>query len=338
MRAIRPYSQILSRADYNLKDFTVEQNYTTAQTCATTATCPSGTNPEQVLQTSGSNSGKAVCECVGSSGTGVTCSQASPPAGYVSPTTPGGWSTPPPLDGNFVWITPLVGPDGFLYLFGTGQYRASPVYLARLPMSYQGQDFPNFLVGQYLASTPGLQFFNTNSGTFWDSNPANATPLTFDVVGANANLGEISVRYFNDVGAYLMSYSHPSGSGGGSQVIVRWATSVTSTWHELIALDMTNQRNQCQYCSNANATTCSSSYGITVPSPQAFTQCYPDSVYAPDMLPYLTNVSRTVVGSQPVLNFTLSYLWSTFVPYDSVLFSADVQAVNPNLIFANGFD
>jgi hypothetical protein len=327
-----PDYQILSRADYNLEAFTLDQGYATTQACAT-INCGPNTTPTEVLQNDGS--GTAQCECIGPGNpTGLTCSSASPPSGYIAPTTPGDWRASPPLGGNFVWITPLIAPaEGFLYLFGTGQFRASPVYLARLPLTHLGQDFPQF-VTQYLADAPGLKFYNSSLTPPWDSNAANATPLDFDG-DANAGLGEVSVRYFNDAGVFLMAYSHSTGSG--QQVVVRWATTITGLWHELIALDMTQQINQCNYCSNADAPTCSG-LGITVPSPQAFTQCYPSSLYAPDLLPYPTNVSTSLVGGQPVMYFTVSYLLSTFVPYDSVLFNVDLQATNPNLIFANGFE
>ena len=62
----------------------------------------------------------------------------------------------------------------------------------------------------YFADTPGLEFFNAAAPTLWDVSVANATPLTFDS-DANANLGEITVHYFNDVSAYLTTYSHSYG-------------------------------------------------------------------------------------------------------------------------------
>src|SRR5208337_2628698 len=53
--------------------------------------------------------------------------------------------------------------------------------------------------------------------------------------------------------------------------------------------------------------------------------------YAPDMLPYLTNVSSTTTAgagdaTTTTTNFTVSYLLSIFSPYDSVLFAVPLRA------------
>ena len=330
-----PNFQIISRIDYDLSDFTIALDYSVTHACEVT-TCAVGFAPKEVVQTSGSDSGAAVCQCVGASGTGLTCSAATPPSGYVAPQPPGNWRLTSPFGAKFVWIAPVVGPDGYLYLFGTGQYRKTPVYVARLPLTYNGQDFPNF-VAPYLADTPGLQFFDSSASSSWDSSPANATPLLFDTTtGVNANIGEIAVRWFNDVGAYVMSYNQ-TGTGNGPRVAFRWASSPTDTWKQLFPLDMSQAKNQCMYCSNANATTCSNNYGIAVPSPSAFTQCNPFSLYSPLLLPDISNESSAFSGGQQVLSFTVSFMYSTFVPYGAVLFTADMQVVNPNLIFADGF-
>ncbi len=228
------------------------------------------------------------------------------------------------MNAHFVWVAPVVGPDGYLYLFGTGQYRKTPVYLARLPLSYNGQDFPDF-VAPYFADTPGLQFFDSAASPPWSASPADATPLLFDATtGTNSNIGELAVRWFNDVGAFLMSYNQ-AGNGNGPRVAFRWASTPTGTWQEFLPLDMAQAKNQCLYCSNANATTCSASYSITVPRPQAFTQCYPFSLYSPLPLPEISNESSAIVAGQQVLSFTVSYMYSTFVPYGAVLFSADLR-------------
>jgi hypothetical protein len=331
-----PDYQIISRADYNLDNFTVASGYADVLACAMQS-CPAGQSPVQVYRKDGT--GTAACQCLDAAGdTSVTCPQGG--AYYVPPKAPGDWRTPAPMGGNFIWVTPHLDADGYLYLFGTGQFRESPVRLARMPMTSGGQDFPAF-VAPYLADTPGLAYWDATAGA-WDPAPANATPLVFDGT-TNDGIGEVSVRYFARVGLYLMAYAQTakkSGSGSdGPQVILRWATSLTGTWHELVALDLGLQDNQCLYCQNADtfldAATCQSLLGpLYQPPPsshafsaQAFTNCDPDSVYAPDLFPRITNVTSSVAADgTKTIGFTVSYEFSTFQPYDSVLFQVDLQA------------
>jgi uncharacterized protein DUF4185 len=314
-----PDYRVLSRMDYDLEDFTVNQGYETTKACARTS-CSGAKAPVEVYRNDGS--GLADCQCVGPAGTGLTCSQSDP--GFVPQTVPGDWRAAPPMGGHFVWVTAVVH-DEFLYLFGTGQFRRSPVFLARLPVHQRGADFPDF-VPHYFADTPGLEFYDANRPRPWSADPAEATPLSFDG-DPNGDIGEVSVRYFDEVGAWLMSYSRPSGHGGGQRVIVRWAESPVGLWHEMVSLDMSVPVNQCLYCQNADATACNA-LGVSVPSPEAFTNCFPDSLYAPDMLPYLTHVHSKEAEHRHVVDFTVSYLFSTFQPYDSVLFTMDLEAVS----------
>ncbi|MFZ0821623.1 MAG: DUF4185 domain-containing protein [Candidatus Acidiferrales bacterium] len=298
---------ILSRVDYNLDNFTYNGCLYSDGSSACTPPWPTGAAAPH------------------------NCTAAHPPTGYTPPTAPGDWQSPSPsagpLGGNFIWIDPVVGNDGYLYLFGTGTFRASFLYLARMPLSYRGQDFPNF-VTPYFSDTPGLEFYNSTTGKWALNDPSNATPLVFGD-DPNPDFGQISVRYFDNIGVWLLMYTHATGGGNGAEVVVRWSTSPTGKWSDmLIALDLTSttpagQQNQSLYgCSDMS---CEDAPPTEQQAP--FTDFSAADVYAPDMLPYLTKVSP-VFGAYGVptgFNFTVSYLLSSFKPYDSVLFDVDMR-------------
>jgi len=185
------------------------------------------------------------------------------------PAPPPGWQSTaptPPLGGHFVWVTPVDGGDGYLYLFGTGKYRASNVYLARMPLTGIGS------IGQcssppcYLARTPGFQIWTSSlpNGSpqtpGWSSSPPsaaeinNASPLSFPD-DTMADAGQISVRFFDTVGGsglWLMM-STPFGNPKFDQkVIARWANSPAGPWsNALVVFDVSNangSQNQSLYC------------------------------------------------------------------------------------------
>lgn len=221
----------------------------------------------------------------------------------------------------------MVGNDGYLYLFGTGTFRASFLYLARLPLSYRGEDFPKFLA-PYFVDTPGLEFYSATTGKWVPNDPSNATPIIFGD-DPNPDLGQVSVRCFDNLGVWLLMYSLPTGGGNGADIVVRWSPSPTGKWSDmLMALDLTTttaagQQNQAIYGCSHNS--CMDAPPTEQQAP--FTDFSAADVYAPDMLPYLTNVSL-VFGANGLptgFNFTVSYLLSTFKPYNSVLFDVDMK-------------
>jgi len=185
------------------------------------------------------------------------------------PAAPAGWqSTAPtsPLGGHFVWVATEAGDDGYVYMFGTGKFRASDVYLARMPLTSLD------LIGHcssppcYLGQTPGFQIWtasgpNASQQTpWWSSSPPstaeinNAAPLSFPD-DTTADSGQISVRFFDTLGSsglWLMM-SGPVGNPAFSQkVIARWALSPTGPWsNALVVFDLSNatgSQNQKLYC------------------------------------------------------------------------------------------
>ena len=115
-----------------------------------------------------------------------------------------------------------------------------------------------------------------------------------------------------------MIYTHVPAPGKGIEVVMRWSTSPTGTWSDMmVALDLTSttpqgQQNQLLY----GCSTVSQCLGAAPNEPQ-FTDVTKLGTYAPSMFPYLTNVRAIVFPSNShAFNFTVSYL---FVELFSIL-------------------
>ncbi|HEY8073675.1 MAG TPA: DUF4185 domain-containing protein, partial [Labilithrix sp.] len=91
------------------------------------------------------------------------------------------------------------------WIFGSGQYRASPVYLAKVPLAH----IADRDAWRYLAS-----------GAFV-AGEENATP-----VADSACVGELSVRKHAALGAWLMTYNCSAPRG----IVLRIATAPTGPW------------------------------------------------------------------------------------------------------------
>ena len=186
-----------------------------------------------------------------------------------SPAPPAGWQSTapfPPLGGHFVWVTTQVGGDGYLYMFGTGKYRASYVYLARMPLTNLESIGHCSSPPCYLGQTPGFQIWTTSApdgsqqAPAWSSSPPStaeindAAPLSFSD-DTTADYGQISVRFFDTLGVsglWLMM-STPDGNPAFAQkVTARWALSPTGPWsNALVVFDVSNatgSQNQKLYC------------------------------------------------------------------------------------------
>jgi hypothetical protein len=121
-------------------------------------------------------------------------------------------STPSgPLLGRFINVA--AEPAGsFVYLFGTGDFRHSPVHLARKALAN-------------LDSPDGYEVFDSASGEWLAAPGASAAPLI-----ADAKFGETSVRYFSDLGVWMFL------AQGGHQVVARFAAKPEGPWSEEVTL------------------------------------------------------------------------------------------------------
>jgi Domain of unknown function (DUF4185) len=252
------------------------------------------------------------------------------PTTICPPTPPTGWAATPPLGGNFIQIAPEMGDDGYLYLFGTGTYRESFVYLARLPAENVA------LIGKcaappcYLGRTPGFQIWTTSTPggpPHWSS--ASAPPTAADVANASPllfgddnmpNYGELSVRHFRvkeDLDLWLLMAVSKNPTFR-AQVIARWAPSPTGKWSDaLVAFDFSTDpaglSNQALYCcqgawtgksdvdgklwqclgptDGAAAQQCVECRNLSASQSHGTPGLPRYGFYAPYMLPYLSDVS-----------------------------------------------
>jgi hypothetical protein len=293
------------------------------------------------------------------------------PAKYPSiicpPTPPAGWTPAPPLGGNFTQIAPEMGDDGYLYLFGTGTYRISFVYLARFPADNIA------LIGKcaappcYLAQTPGFQIWTTSTpgGTpHWSSASAppsaaditNASPLPF-ADDSTPSYGELSIRHFRvkeDVDLWLLM-AVSRNPAFRAQVIARWAPLPTGPWSDaLVAFDFSTDAagtaNQALYCcqgawtgkidvagkiwqclgpkDGAPAQQCVECRDQSPPQPHGTAGLPRYGCYAPYMLPYPSDVSFDHgAGEKRVVSFNVNYLLSEFSPYNALLMQYRLQVL-----------
>jgi hypothetical protein len=222
----------------------------------------------------------------------------------LRPPTPA-WSASSTFGGKFVQIAPVVSWP-YLYLYGTGAYRSSHVYLARLPLPEHGAPLA---FSPYLSETPGFSVWN---GSAWSSSPADAAPLAFSDDAA-ADVGELSVQQPLP-GIWLMMYTPSLKGAFGGNVMVRWATSPSGPWSTMTSvLDVLAPASEGSYC--CAGTPPGGCAGLELYG------CYEGApifgLYAPYMLPYVTPVSGNTV--------TVWYVISGTYPYTTALMSFDVD-------------
>jgi hypothetical protein len=239
---------------------------------------------------------------------------------FTTNAPPTGWGANRPMGGHFINVAPVVN-SGYLYLFGTGSYRKSYIYLARLPVG----KIPK-IVAKCFSQTPGLQLWDGNSSNWISptaSSDGSCTPITaigpLALSNMQAAVGELSVQYVSQANLWLMMYRR----NDELAVSVRVGISPTGPWSdENTVLDL-----------GASATCCSSSQKITVscikgPLPgdacgkPQINECVDHGgIYAPYMYPV-----TTVQSSHGNFTMTVNYQLSSSCPYHSVLMSYQLTA------------
>lgn len=131
---------------------------------------------------------------------------------------------PGPLGGNFINIA--AEPHGaYLYMFGTGVYRQSPIHLARKALA--SLDAPG-----------GYEVFDATSDQWLAAPATSAAPII-----SEPTFGETSVRYFPEKGIWMFM------AQGGHRVVVRFANDPEGPWSDEITVhDNTEPAFLAQYC------------------------------------------------------------------------------------------
>jgi hypothetical protein len=185
------------------------------------------------------------------------------------------------LGGDFINIAALVEGD-YVYLYGTGTYRASPVHLARKKLTQ-------------LATPGGFERYDAVSRTWSTSNasgPVVATP----------SIGELSVRYFPQLGRYAMLDQEITNNR--NLVVARFAEAPEGPWSASVVVgDMGDPAFSAKYCCVNN-----DCLG------QRLFNCDRAGFYGTYLLP---EAAVNADGS-----FALSFTMSTWDPYNVALMRA----------------
>jgi hypothetical protein len=191
-----------------------------------------------------------------------------------------------PLHGHFVNIAGVPSPAGdYLYLFGTGLYRQSPIYLARKQLAD-------------LATPGGFDEYDAAKG-MWVAAGTVAAPGS---LVNDQGYGELSVRYFPEITRWVML----AAGLGGAGTEIRFANQPEGPWSAPIVLTPQPQYNA-QYCCVPDN---------NCPG-QQFMNCDKTGPYAPYLFPF--------AQTNPDGSFTLVHTMSSFDPYGTALFTATFQ-------------
>lgn len=187
-----------------------------------------------------------------------------------------------PMRGNFINIAALAQ-GNYVYLFGSGDYRNSDVYLARKRLST-------------LDTEGGFETFDASSRT-WVAANAPAAPII-----ESGGVGEASVQYFSQVGRYVITTQEPA--PGGNFIMARFAEHVEGPWSAPVAVaQMEDPQFRTDHCCIDND--CSGKRLIN---------CDAAGFYAPYMMP------DAILN--PDGSFKVTFTMSTWNPYNVALMQA----------------
>ncbi|MCA9677159.1 MAG: DUF4185 domain-containing protein, partial [Myxococcales bacterium] len=186
-----------------------------------------------------------------------------------------------PLRGDFINIAALV--DGpYVYLYGTGAYRASPVHLARKRLDD-------------LATPGGFERYDAATGA-WVGPDAATAPIV-----PEPGLGEVSVRHVPAIDRYVMLDQEIT---AGNRIAARFAEAPEGPWSAPVTVaTMGDPGFAARYCC----------LGTDCPG-ERLMECDHAGFYGTYLLPGAT------VDADGA--FTLSFLMSTWIPYNVVLMTA----------------
>jgi hypothetical protein len=188
-----------------------------------------------------------------------------------------------PLRGDFINVSPVVHGD-FVYLYGTGEYRKSPVHLARKPLAT-------------LAQAGGFERFDALTKKWLPGGSANTTPVV-----ASAGIGEISVQYFPAIQRFAMLDQEIF--AGSNQVVARFAEGPEGPWSAPLSVaSLSDPAFRARYC--CVALDCVG---------ERLINCDRAGFYGTYMLPDVT--------TKPDGSFAIDFVMSTWDPYNVALMSA----------------
>lgn len=187
------------------------------------------------------------------------------------------------LRGDFINIASVVAGD-YVYLFGSGKYRASTVHLARKKLAT-------------LSTAGGFERFDAATKTWRAANDATAKPII-----TTPAVGELSVQYFPNLGRWAMTTQEFT--AGKNQIVARFADTPEGPWSPAQAIaSLADPAFRSKYCC----------IGDECAGERLF-HCDRAGFYAPYMLPD--------AELRKDASFTIDFVMSTWDPYNVALMSA----------------
>jgi hypothetical protein len=206
------------------------------------------------------------------------------------------------LGGHFIQIAPIER-DGVLFLFGTGDYRKSGVYAARVDLSA-------------LATGDGTEVWDPLGGAWRVAADLSQTEreAVEPVFEGHDGVGEISMMRLEEPDVILALYQRELHDGGGAivdnRIVLRVASAPEGPWSDALTIvDMADPAFQGAHCC-----------GATCPGQQIL-HCNLAGLYGAYLLPAV----QAVEAPDRAWELDLPFLASTWDPYNVVLFTTSVR-------------
>lgn len=186
------------------------------------------------------------------------------------------------LGGHFINIAAETK-GAYVYMFGTGDYRKSAVYLARMPVS--------------MLDVGSFEVFDAATGSWLPAGSAQTPIITPE------GYGETSVRYFPSIDRWMFLAEELQPTS--NRIVARFADAPEGPWSEpIIVHDMGDPAFRAAYCCNPE-NSCTGEH---------FFNCARTGFYGTYLLP------EAISGTDG--SFTVTYTMSSFDPYNVALFQA----------------
>lgn len=187
-----------------------------------------------------------------------------------------------PLRGDFINVAAMVH-GAYVYLYGTGDYRRSPVHLARKALAT-------------IEQPGGFERFDGKTRT-WVGAAAKADPVV-----AVAGNGEMSVVHYPEIDRFMML--NQLGTPGQNRVVARFSESPEGPWSDAIVVhDMGDPAFRAKYCCTKDA-------------------CLGEQLFHCDRAGFYGTYLFPEARVLPDGRFVVTYTMSTWDPYNVALMQA----------------
>jgi len=217
--------------------------------------------------------------------------------------------------GHFVY-TALRASGADVYMFGTGKYRGSDIYLSKTPAS-------GFWTGT------GTQYFvgRVNGQPTWTTSEASAVPIIQDNPlngpawpNDNPTVGNLSVVYSSDLGMWLMTYDGGRQSPATRGMYFTYAKDPWGPWAApLLVFNSARDPGYGVFIHNPNAVPGDGLIGPTIGNNDPTTTS--GALYAPSLIERFTRVSGNTLR--------IYWLVSTWNPYTVVKMRSEFTIGRP---------